>query len=355
MPVLSVYFGSSSISFLYANSPKEYKFFKYPYVYSKNLFGHFVSEIDFYTALFDMIYKDLGIDKEMKSSSAKLLFTSFPHIPLQNMHPELSVPLNNVVSRTNEYFAIFVDECSVINPSTFFYAYPLKSYYKKEMKNEIELNTANYYSNLSVFPQAFFTSDSDRLEHDNYIRFLSINSVYDMPKDLPIMLCGDRFSDNSKYEPLTYLLAIDLIKDPGIFQVKMDLDNIFPVLALLTMHDPKYSSLFLDQKFWTLGTLINSPGMTECLIERESGPSQFVDVKPNELFFIPMEETTTVKLQIKNAALGTQERFVSGGKLGLIIDTRPKNNNVTFTEKYISKGYREWQNTIKQILNSLSS
>ena len=116
----------------------------------------------------------------------------------------------------------------------------------------------------------------------------------------------------------------------------MDLDNIFPVLALLTMHDPKYSSLFLDQKFWTLGTLINSPGMTECLIERESGPSQFVDVKPNELFFIPMEESTTVKLQVKNASLGTQERFVSGGKLGLIIDTRPKNNNVTFTEKYIS-------------------
>ncbi len=353
MPVLSVYFGCSDISFLLVNNPKEFKFYKYPYVFSHDMFGNYVSEGDYYRQLFSRVATELKIpDFFAKGSKYKFVFTGFPNIP-DIVPADYVITLDKLISQTTEYGCVFVNNYTVINSESFLSAYPVAKNYSLGTKEESS-TFANYYANLSIFPQSSIKYDSDRLANDNFIRFLAVNSGLHQKKDQSVLFCGDRFSNDSKYEPLTYLLMVDLIKEKGIFDLKVDLDNIFPVLAALNSYSELYKSLYLDQNYSSLGTLINAEGNLECLIEKDTGPSQFVDVKPNELFLIPLEENNSVTIKVKNGSLGNIERRIKGGKIGLVIDTRSKSNNKTFNERYVEKNERLWEERIKEVLSVAS-
>ena len=56
---------------------------------------------------------------------------------------------------------------------------------------------------------------------------------------------------------------------------------------------------------------------------------------------------------IKSSVLGNIEKTVSGGKLGLIIDTRPKSNPQIFNDDYVEKGLNVWTTSLREVISSL--
>ena len=105
-----------------------------------------------------------------------------------------------------------------------------------------------------------------------------------------------------------------------------------------------------NQKPEQLGTLINSPGETTCLIETDLGTSQLLDVGPGRIAFVPLEMSDQARVVIKSVNLGSIERNVQGGKLGLIIDTRTKNDLKTYDHNQLQIDINANLKNIGQVL-----
>ena len=70
-----------------------------------------------------------------------------------------------------------------------------------------------------------------------------------------------------------------------------------------------------------IGTLINAPGETECLLNSDVGTGQFFEVKKDSFYAVPMLAETGSSLSIKNHTLGNFKKAVIGGRAGLMVNT----------------------------------
>lgn len=347
MPILSISFGSASVSFLYLKTAHEYKGYSYPYAYSKSIFGHFVSESDFYKELIQQVCKEL----EVEAGSYDLVIAGFPEPPELDLDAKLSISLDKILFEIPGYSCFYVGNFKLIHLNAFMYACPLVEYFVRTPSISL-IDKVNNEANLSIYPQILPVNDLEKFDIDNVSRFYLARSMPVVKDELPILFTGFSPYTVHKDDYLNYLLALDLIREPGIFELKMDEENILSCLALINAYDSKLYASMEIYKFASIGTLLNSPGNTECLFESESGTKQLIEVEKNKLFFIPVDAASRAKIVIKNNLLGTTEKYISGGKLGFIIDTRDKLDNEVFTQQYLEKSYNTWIKDIKQVLEN---
>lgn len=327
MPILSVYFGSSEASFLVINGPEDYKVFNYPYI-SENE--------DFLRDLVKLVTKELGV----KLSDCDVLTCGFPEVLGGFLNPKMSFSLDNVIPKISNYFTCFVNNFTVITPNGFLSCADI---------TKLDAEDVNALSNLVLYRNVIQTDTFDQINVDNMIRFFP-KDITALKSGSAILFSGDRFSSSFKDDAFSYLLMFDLIKNPGIFQLKLDKNNMLANLVMVSMYNQEFPDLAKEHSFSDVGCLINAPGGAEILRESQDGSTQLVDVKAGEVFVIPVLENTTSRIVVKNQALGNVEKTISGGRLGLIIDTRPKSDPKLFNKGYFERNFKSWETSIGETL-----
>ncbi len=306
---------------------KKYKTFTFPYV-SDN--PAFVKEV------LHVACKELKVDIK----ECQLLVSSFPSASFDYLNPVLSTTLEKLPINLQNIYPIFVSNFTLITPNGFMSAVDTSS---------LDANEVNSFANLVLYRQIIPNDSFDQYNVDNSIKLYPVELVLPQP-NAPVIFSGDRFSTLLKEESSTYMLCFDLIKTPGIFTLKLDHQNVLPNIALSTAYNKENSRLLEDMELTTLGTLINASGRVECLVESEDGSSVLLQVEENDLFIYPMLNGAQSRVLIKNSTLGTIDTTVSGGRVGLIIDTRAKCSQNYFKKKFIAENLKNWVSRIEEAL-----
>ncbi|EKD95345.1 MAG: hypothetical protein ACD_24C00511G0002 [uncultured bacterium] len=350
MPVLSVVFGDSSVSFLFLDSLTDYKFYNFPYIYSHELFISQCTEGDFYAEMLEIVCKSLN--KDLKNY--KVILGGYPETPSIHVDHVFEQPISDIINYGAIYHAVLINNTSLISPSSCFSAFPTK--YSNGYSDDEGYKNAkiNYFANLNAFPMykpGYGEDPTFLIEKDNIVRLFDVSPKDPgMEKDKFILFSGERFLNLEQNDSKPVLLCLDLIKKPGIFQIKIDKKNIYPTMALAQAYDQTYENLLLDTDFMSLCPLINAPGQSEFLIYSENSESKYMELPPDNILFLPATENVQIMVKIKNTVLGNVEKYIKGGTLGLIVDTRDKSNEKLYTKKYISKNIKEWISIVDKSL-----
>lgn len=347
-PILSINIGSSYISFLYFQEGQDPKTAVFPYVYNKNLFGHLTTESKFYSDVIKTIAKSL----KLPATGYTTLVSGFPEPPKVDLDVKLYSSVEKSLGVFNDLSCIYVGHFKFLQANSFMYACLRED--SKEGPSVTLIEKMNYESNISLYPQINPIDELKRFDMDTVSRIHSaqMNNILDPKK--PVVFSGYSFYKDLNRSPfLTYLLALDLIKEHGSFELKVDEQNIIPNLGLINLYDSKVFNSISNYSLMNLGTLLNSPAPTECLLETDYGTSQLIEVEKDKLFFVPLEEGSSARIVAKSSVLGMLEKNINGGKLGFIIDTRDKNNLQMFTPEYFEKNYTPWITSVREILEGL--
>ena len=350
MPVLSVVFGDSSVSFLFLDSLTDYKFYNFPYIYSHELFISQCTEGNFYAEMLGVVCKALNKDPK----NYQIILGGYPETPSMHVDHVSEQPISEIINYGSIYHAVILNNTSLISPSSCFSAFPAK--YSNGLSSDEEYKNAktNYFANLNAFPMykpGYGVDPTFLIEKDNIVRLFYVSPKNPgMEKDKFILFTGERFLNMEDKDSKSVLLCLDLLKKPGIFQIKIDKNNLYPTMALAQAYDQTYENLILETEFMSLCPLINAPGQSELLIYNENNESKYMELPPDTIFFLPASENNQVSIKIKNQMLGNIEKYIKGGTLGLIVDTRDKSNEKTYTQKYVSKNIREWISVLDKTL-----
>ncbi len=328
MPVLSIYFGTSEISLLAVNTPVDYRLFNYPY---------FIKDESFVREVIKLASKELGF----KTAGVPIVCSGFPSVyGADFLGAAASATLDMLLPKYTGLTPVFVSPSTVISSGGFY------STLNPSFINDDNLSP---YYDMSLYPHIVHVDNLDQLNADHVIRFFSKDLIVS-DGSVPVVFTGDRFSTSYKDNTTSFMLLFDLLKSPGVYDIKLDTRNALPNLAMLNAYSPEYSSLVQEYKYDSLGTLVNSPGSVECLVENEDGTSQIIEVAQDSIFTIPMLESSLVRILLKGPGIGSVEKKVRGGRLGLVIDTRIKSDPKTFNIDYFENGYKMWEERVKEAL-----
>ena len=349
MPILSLKYGSSNVNAVYVNDKGEVSSYFLGYGYSKDLYSHFYSEENFYTDIVDHIITQLSVTKE----GLQIIATGFPTVPTIGQAYASSVTLDELFKKVDDFEVVSVSNGAVFTQNNYL------SFHDGKTTKFGSMET-NYLLNLSIYNNAFPTRPSDyNLVMSNIWGML--NSNRENTKELmlnskPLVFFGDVFYKdlmNKDFETIAYLYFISMVVNPGVYNLKIDDSNLLPHYLHLKNFNVEYSMHYEAFEPEILGTLVNSPGETSCLVSTELGTSQLMDIKKNRIVFIPLESGANVRLVIKSAELGTVEKTVRAGKLGVIIDTRPKHDIETYDYNTLQMDINNNLKNIHEVLAKL--
>lgn len=318
MPVLSVYFGSTFVSSLALNPDGEFHTFRFPYSYNGRNFSHFCDPEAFYAEVLNLIIKKL----RLKKSELEIVATGISEIPRAGVDYKHTLTLDKILASQLEYAYFAVDGWSVFSHAGANSIDLLTS-------QEIEEADRDYLANLGIYTNARPTSD-------NFFEFYldQIKQLLQSPSgdqsiiDRPILLSADFIFGHNRARG--YLFLLELLTMPGVFEMAIDRENTYMHLQLIKSYNPELVANLQKPDTIFLGTLINSPGESSFLLKDEVNTSRLVELPEGKLFLSPLEKEQKLTAVIKNATLGSTEKIVSGGRVGLIIDTRVKQDPAKF-------------------------
>ena len=347
MPILSIYVGESQISVLEYTSGADFKFATYPYVFPYEIYQDGFNSEKFYTQVLRHLGKTEGIDIE---ADPILLGTVTGVAPAIKHTYNFSV--HEALSSVESYSWTLVENFVVMNERNMSSFYPMK----KDLTFS-QPNMVNYLSNKSLYPHIAPSSPDTFKSEDVLSKNLSASMGASVATEQPMIFTGGRFAHFDENSVASYLLALDLLRTPGVFNVRIDPSNKLPLIGLLNTYlqsneasdsgqEPADIDEAFEDEFVTLGTVLNSPGGAEILFEMEAGNSQFVDIKPNRLFIFPLEKTSSARIVLEGKSIGHMEKNVRGGSLGFVIDTRDQTASDFLTTS--STQHSEWVKVINE-------
>jgi hypothetical protein len=312
MPVLCSFTDLHTISLLLYKSPQEYWFKNYPYVYNKSMFSSSFSEDTFYQSLFSAFCAE----HDVTLTSCDILLTGFLEAPQLGIPVTLTKSLYEVFSGVKGNYPVLINNTSIFTPDFCLSNSILKP--RNKAVDFAEVDEDNFYANLEIYPQITANDISTQVDLDsNIVALMDEKSVFS--KNMPLVFCGSRFSRMTLYPELDYLLMLGVIRDAGMHEVYQDTMNSLILTTLLGIHDP---SAVVAPDLLRVATVVSSPGAIECMTKPDEGTSQLVRVEKGKTAVIPVIKGERVGVMIKSHHLGTLERNVIGGGLGLILDAR---------------------------------
>lgn len=310
--LLACYFDVSDVSFvLLSLDSNKVDFFNFPYVYSSEAFSNQTSEAGFNKEVINAFIKS----KKIKTSGLEIITAGFMEVPLVDLETKLSVKLISLIQEFKENYPFVVNDFSVLTRDAILAYEPCLG---KSQSQEGGAN--NELANISIYPQLIPTDIPTMAGLDKCISEKVNQAELAYLTKQKLTFSGSRFSRPTVYEYLDWILAFDLVRKPGIYEIFLDRKNVIPLFGLISNYRPEIT---LDPKPYLelLGTLINSPGETECLLTSSVGTKQFFAVKKDNFYVMPMLSETGSSLSIKNHVVGNLQEVVIGGRAGLVVNT----------------------------------
>ena len=345
MPVLSVYIGSSCVNALLYVDDSEYSFLSFPFAYSDALFSNYVSVDEFYKGVLDYFCKQ---EKAKLSDCDIVLTTDTPH-NLSKIGAKMVLGLGEVFTSMSHYFPLMIDSCSIITPRDSLSYVDLK---RANIINsdEVEDVEMDYYANLALYPQVVPPDMPARMEIDKAISAKTYAYPLTFNSESPLVFTGPRFMrhfSSGEHEELDYMLMLSLLNSAGIYDIYVDRDMSAILLAMLRTYLNSETTAHDTVK--KVGVVIDSNGPIECLVTSEIGTSQLVEIEKNRIFIVPLGEREKAKILVKSSSFGTVEKYVEGGKLGLIFDTREIKADLTSDIKVFDYSMHLFSQALKKI------
>ena len=346
MAILSVQLGTTSTSFLMYKSANDYSYYYYPYSYSPVFVN--TDKKEFYIEVFDVISGQMG----MNHTECELILTNVFDYSLGDYPVKSAHHVTKVLSNIKNYDYFYVDPYTLIQGDQFLSAYPYNPASNIFRLNEME--KFNYLANSALYINSVPDKDFDIFDRDDITRFLSEQLPTPPRRNNKVIFTGDRFATLHSSKSLSYLLAIDLIKQPGIYEIYVDCCNSLVCASHLEMYSKSAEHLVDNLNLLFVGNLINAPGGVECLIRTSVGTSQMLQFHTEGLQILPLEKDNATNLVVKHQSISSVDKSVKGGELGLIVDTRQKASTLATTDAETRhKKYRDWQHTIQETLTEL--
>lgn len=331
MPILSIYLGTAETSFLKFNTYEDYDFRKYPYSYSPELFGHFITGEKFYNGLLSEVCKDWKINLKDYEVVAGVVSGC-------NYLPDCQSAVD-VMVKMKDLNWISLNNFWVANPGGLVSYMPVSAETGEfHFMGLDDSDLVDLFSNTSIYPQACM----EGFELDSLLEIYASRLEICTEEKRLTLITGERMNTFRKRESESVLLIMDLIKMPGLFDINIDLDNTFPTLALLQSNLESRTLSQMDMKYTKLTALLNTPGGAEVLVETDVGTSQIVEVEDNEIFLVPLEEGAKARIVLSHSQLGEVESYITGGRLGLVIDAREKTKGEFLESTYRRKHQKSW-------------
>ena len=334
MPICVIYAGLSCVSILAIKSPDDRIQLNFPYSYSDYFSGNFKNKKNFIEALIDRFFQENNLTK----TDFQFASCWYPEITDFDDSTALNISLNQLIKETSDFsLCVFVNRYGILTQNFGSLCSALTINTDNELTQD-EMEKMNFVSNSYTFPQIIPHNIFDMLEEDNSLRFIDVESK---EKE---MITGDRFFKRNTN--ISYILAFDLIKKPGIYEFKIDTGNMWVLLELANRMNEKLGEILSTNTDFMGGTLVNSPGGAECLVSGEEGSDRLLEIKENSIFVLPLKKGSKAKITVKGSALNTTQKSIWGGDFGLVIDTRAKNNPARFKEIYTQKNLKLWEEAI---------
>jgi hypothetical protein len=310
MAILSLFEGYTEISFvLFYNEldANDHKVFKFPYTYSFNLFGNSFSREKFYRDVFGIALKELNVDLKDCELYASGIMTP-PDLPFETV--KSSTALANLSPNH-----IFVSSQSISIYDQHYSSIPL----------DLDSKLMDFRANLDLYHNIVYKESLDIVMKDALLRSLISKNQFSLDQQ-SYVLTGDRFREAHYNRGLAHLLVLDILKNPGIYHLRLDENNLVANSFLLSTQNIEFPSI---------GTLVNVEAPAEVLYESDIGTSQIIDLVEDQIFILPLDSGSTARIIVKNSD-NVMERMVNGGDIGVIFDTRDKKNKPEFKEVYLN-------------------
>ncbi len=322
MTVLSVFVDLHNINLLLFKSKDEFWFKKFPYVYNKSLFSASFSKDEFYLSLFTSVCSEHGVALE----TCDILICGFLDEPKfgTDSHSELSKKANvklsttlfEVIKKVEHVYPVHINNHAVFTKEK---CYSLTSVRSINKPTElIDIDEENYYANLELYPQIVSNEIAVQIDIDTNIASL-IPEDYSVDPAVPVVFCGARFSHNYQFKELDYLLILNFLNKPGVYDVRRDDNDALVLTTMLKMYDSKID---IDIEIPHEETVLVSKYTIDGAIQTQEGTSQLVHIDKNRLLVIPSAKEERINIKLKSRDLGNVDRDVEGSNIGLIFDTR---------------------------------
>jgi hypothetical protein len=169
-------------------------------------------------------------------------------------------------------------------------------------------------------------------------RLLQTVQNFKVPVEKPIAFLGCRFNTLHGIEDVNTMLILQLLQGTGTYDIFVDSNDSTILTNLLRIYLGKDPGITVHPE--KLATLISIPSNIECLIASQIGTSQIIDLEKDKIFVLPLPKEERTKIMLKPAGNAQVERIVSGGKLGLIFDTRTSKTD-------FATAYRQYSSFIR--------
>ncbi|NMB91889.1 hypothetical protein GYA37_03535 [candidate division WWE3 bacterium] len=340
MPLLAAYFDASVVSLLLKEDKKDIEFFTFPYVYSESILSNQCSDKEFYKFLIERFLSE----RKIKLSSCDLIVSGFLEAPDFIDDSKFKVGITDLIQNSTEYIPIVVNSSSIVT-NNFISSFSFCNAEDKGSNNR-DFGELDYHSNLCVYPQIVSDDLSAQSDLDKDIS-KKLPLDFKIGDNRKIVFTGGRFTQNICSKELNYVLALDLIKNPGIYEIYMDTKNVFPLVQLLKMYD-KDVDIYAGDYIESTGLLVKFKGSIECLLSTKVGEDQFIEIDKDRMFVIPLKLDLPARLSIKSSALGSTDISTLGGEVGIIFDTRTSGESIYSNVKTFNDCIKQFGNSFKQ-------
>lgn len=359
MPTLSIYLGESKISTLGYVSPSQFSFGYYPFSFPSELIrGDY--NLDKFLS---QVLKSIEKNEQTSLKYDEVVVSSIPGII--NKLSARAFSAHQTMTSIDSYFWFLVENFMLATPMGDVSYYPRK----KDLAFNIPV-MVNYLSNKYLYPSVVPSSPDNMRAEDILTKYMYANIPMYKEINKPIVFTGGRFTTFSYYPVATYLLALDLLTRPGLYNVKIDTANKLPAIGAFNLNNKakaegigKESVTFLgndllningeelfDEEFISVGNVLFSPGGVECMFETDLGNSQFVEIGKDELFIFPLEKNAGARVVANGKLIGNIEKNIKGGRLGFVLDTRVKDTTDFQTQS--STQNTEWVRVINERISA---
>ncbi len=335
MPVLAAYIGYSGVSTALETQDGTFSFQRFPYAYSYELFSSVCDDKFFYKQVLENVAKE----NKVKIEECDILLTGFINFPIpEGLNVKLTMDVKDVISKHEADYPVMVDESLILTKEKVLSHVPVDY-----------INNNEYYANLSIYPQLITRDYEQQVSLDGLIIDKVKKAGINLTSDKPIVFTGDRFA-RKDYEPVfKYALALDLFSSPGCYYVKIDRNNAVILAQLIKEYNQSFGDIDTSGVIEDVGTYILSPGITEVLVSTTSDTGQFFDIKKDFVFIVPVDNSLVTKMNLKNKCIGNIDGVVSGGKLGLLFDTREERSQLISDIKIMNSFMREIEEVVRGI------
>ena len=162
-----------------------------------------------------------------------------------------------------------------------------------------------------------------------------------------IIFTGGRFSQNILDKELNYVLALDVLRGLGVFNIYLDTSNFFSLYRATQLYDKELVGDLFEYIEYS-GLFIRTGGACECLLSTGVGDDKFIEIEENKVFVLPLKVENPAKISVKSRDLGTIDLRSTGGKVGLVFDTRTSDSgSIYYDVKLFNECVKQFGSVLK--------